>query len=249
MSAKRPIAIIGAGLGRLSHAKGLKKQGKDIVLLEKARRTPRHSHGITVQPWVCQRLSALTDLEELALRRELAVDRPKAQMGSLRPERTPPNQFLGPLRANRGRLETLLSGGLPELRWEHEATGIRLVSADDIEIELRDSRTVSASKVVAADGVHSSLRKLMLPDADPQVLPYVVFNGKRKVNPETFEHTYFHHLRGASVIETRLRSLLLRIAVNDVLDDGSVILSYTFSRPATENDALHKPDRSHADVS
>jgi tyrosinase len=49
--------------------------------------------------------------------------------------------------------------------------------------------------------VHSTVRKLLLPSAQSDVLPYVVFNGKRRVVKKTLEKYYADSLKESTVFE------------------------------------------------
>ncbi|KAK4694203.1 hypothetical protein P7C71_g3334, partial [Lecanoromycetidae sp. Uapishka_2] len=96
--------------------------------------------------------------------------------------------------------------------------------------------------LIAADGVHSQVRKTLAPKTVPNVLPYVVFNGSRTVSLEDYKIRIAPHMQGSTVIHCRHGSTLFQLSINNIAPPQAV-LGYTYSRPARANDALHKPDR------
>ncbi|MCJ1426059.1 hypothetical protein MMC29_003961 [Sticta canariensis] len=76
-----------------------------------------------------------------------------------------------------------------------------------------------------------------------QVLPYVVFNGKRLISITEYMETMHDYMQNSVLTQVHIGDILLEISVNDI-SESHVDLSHTYSRLAKENDdTLHKPDR------
>ena len=76
-----------------------------------------------------------------------------------------------------------------------------------------------------------------------QVLPYVVFNGKRLISTTEYMETMHDYMQNSILTQVHIGDILLEISVNDI-SESHVDLGYTYSRLAKENnDPLHKPDR------
>ena len=98
--------------------------------------------------------------------------------------------------------------------------------------------------VVGADGVHSALRALLVPQVKPRVLHYVVFRGQRRVDAADFGRLFGLALGEGNVLEVRRDGFVLLVAVDDRDGDEHVLISWFYSRRARPgNDVLYRPGR------
>lgn len=119
---------------------------------------------------------------------------------------------------------------------------------------------MTSSFIIDALGVHSQLRKSLLPDHNFRILQFVVFSGKRVVSHSEFLKIYAPHLRDGNILELMLklnsansvkgqndnRSVFLQIGINDHGSSGDVSLSYIYARPSISDsnpDPLHNLQR------
>lgn len=248
---KQPIVILGSGIGGLTLGRCLRQKGIPSIIYDKATSSPRHSYGITLHPWAYKPLLQVLGIDENSFRRRIAVDSLyHAGTGKAYPEGSTLSGDLTPgiFRANRSKLEGLLREG-QDIHREHalidakaslEGAWTKLTFQNDLEI--------NSSFIVDALGVHSPLRKSLLPQYSLEVLPFVVFCGKRVVKPDTFRSTYAPHLKDANMLQLKPEKhedVLLQIWVNDHLPGGDVSINYVYSRPARSEapDLLHNPER------
>lgn len=160
-------------------------------------------------------------------------------------------------RAHRGRLEGWLREGV-DVRWEFALSGVEIPRDGNGKVVVRfeNGVEVESEVVVGADGVHSSLRKSVLPrfsKEEVKILPYVVFNGKRRVSKNVFDAVYKPDLEAGkgSVVEVQLgEGVVLNVSVNEERGDGVVGVSWVYSRPARrKGDVLFKPKRAASEAS
>lgn len=241
MSARR-ITIVGAGLAGLTLGRCLKKHGIPAVVFERVSASSRHDYGITLHPWAYRPLLKLLNLDEAAFREKLAIDSTREGTGTLSSSAltqaldTDPGTF----RCHLGRLEKWLQQE-QEIQWEKSLEGIE-ATTQKIILHLKDSGTFETEVLIGADGVHSQVRKSLAPDIKLQVLPFVVFYGRRRMTYLDYENLVAPAIHKEIIIQSRHNDVVLRISVN-VFAAEYVDLSYTYSRSARQDDPLHKPDR------
>jgi len=239
------ISIIGAGLSGLVLGRCLLQHGISSVLFDQgvARSgSTRHGYGITLHPWAYKPLLKYLDLDEGTFRKRLAVDAAVGGVGRIESNSSPvaEDTDVSSFRANRQRLENMLSEGL-SVRWEHDLANVKSEDSSNT-LEFRNGQQLQSAIVVGAEGPHSQVRKFISPSTDFNVLPFAVYNGKRRLILETFDEKYASDMDGATVIERRKGQTLLQITVNDRTSQ-SVSISYTYSRPAHHPDPIFNPDR------
>ena len=233
---QQPVCIIGAGLAGLTLGRCLRQRGIPAIIFEKASSPARSTYGITVHPWaVDPLLTVLGVTDEAAFRTSVAVN----------DQHTP-----GTLRAHRAKLESHLRNGL-EIRWDHTLTSVQVRSPDDIILQFQNGRRVESALVIAADGIHSAVRKLLLPrSVELDILPYVVFNGQRRISRALCAELLAPGLRDFNVftLHSATKSGDVRLEISVIENhpgDDTVDLSYTYSRPARDGDrdSLYRPER------
>ncbi|GAB7359652.1 hypothetical protein MBLNU230_g6831t1 [Neophaeotheca triangularis] len=218
---QRPVSIIGAGIGGLSLGQCLRSRGIPAILFDKHNGGKRYDYGMTLDQ---------KTYEPLLKRMKTSKKRFREQMSVVENHEA--------LRANRWALEEMLREGL-EIRWRHAVKFVTPsgTANDEVVVHFDNGERMETKVVVAADGAHSPVRGIMLPnESSLKVLPYVVYNGRRRLAWSECEKlgldAAFSKLEGVTHLigSTRLN-------VSAAGKDGDrVNISYTFSRPATTDD-------------
>ncbi|EPE28711.1 FAD/NAD(P)-binding protein [Glarea lozoyensis ATCC 20868] len=245
---KRPVTIVGAGVAGLSLARVLLSRGVPSVIYEKASSAPRHNYAITLYPLRLQ--SLLKALLPKASDDKTSVEAKFRSSVGVGSEGTmnPSNVVLqarrkGAFRANRGSLERYLATGL-DIRWNSAVERVEKVANGGWVLHFEDGKTVESKYVVAADGIHSPIRQLLLPDEKPTVMPCVVYSGKRQISREVFDASLAQNLAGNTLMEYSFGQTVLQFSVDEMNQD-QVSVRWTFVRDAKKtDDPLFKPDRS-----
>ena len=179
--AQQPIVIVGAGIAGLTLGRCLKQKGIPTVLLERYTQSPRHTYGMTIHPWAYGPLLKAINMDETTFRQQTDMDSSQGGVGQIRPgpntnfmEHTSSSFF-----AHRSRLEKLIGDGL-DIKWDHLLKDATL-TPKGVSLSLPNGKTIESSFVISTEGVHAQVRRSLLPDAQLKVLPFVVFNGKRRV--------------------------------------------------------------------
>jgi len=170
MTSKPKIAIIGAGMGGLTAAATLIAVGFDAEIYEQAGRFSRLGAGIQMSP------NAMKVLRKIGLEPAMLkiAFRPPSQYsrewdtGKLLLE-VPfgdaiDRRYGAPyLLMHRGDLHALLTAAVPEekIHRSKKLTGIENGAAG-VRLDFADGTTVEADAVIGADGVHSTVRTLLL---------------------------------------------------------------------------------------
>ena len=237
-----PIAIVGAGLSGLTLGLCLRSKGIAAVIYDRAPSLPPNNYGITLHSSTIRLLSGLLCTDETTLWSRLAVDAQQDGSGSLGTKR--PNAF----RCHRGRLEALLSNGL-SISWDKELEYVKLEAlSKEITAVFEDGSTLNTRCLVGCDGPHSMTRQSLSSAMKLHVLPYVVFNGKRRISNAEYIEEIHQYMQDSVLIQTQKRDARLELSIND-LTGSHVDVSYTYSRPARAShhslgsDPLHSPGR------
>ena len=237
-----PITIVGGGLAGLTLGRCLRHHGIPAVVFERVSSSIRYRYGITLHPWAYRPLLKLLQSDEVAFREKLAIDSTRDGTGTMSSSAlmqgldTDPGTF----RCHRGRLEKWLQQE-QDIRWEKSLEGIE-ATTQKIILHLKDNETIETEVLIGADGVHSQVRKSLAPDIKLQVLPFVVFNGRRRMTVPDYENLIDPAMQKQTVIQSRHKRIVLEISINE-LSAKHVDLSYIYSRPVHEDDRLHKPDK------
>ena len=235
------VTIAGAGLAGLTLGQCLMQKGIPCLLLERVSSSPPNNYGMTLHPWAYQPLLKVLQMDEATFRAKLSIDASRGGTGSMS------GGFLSSgvhatsstFRCHRGKLEQMLREG-QDIRWEHTIKDVE-TSSQKVTIRIENEQPIESKVVVGSDGVHSQVRKSLAPNIQLKVLPYVVFNGKRRMMLDSFQKILAPQMQG-HVVESRQDDVVLQIAVNEYTGAG-VDISYTYSRHARTNDPLHQPNR------
>lgn len=242
------VSIVGAGICGLALGRCLLQRGIRAVLYEKAPSNPRHAYAITLQPASYRPLLKALNLDEDTFRRRVAVDAGIGGSGEINTNACGYRKLdTSSFRANRRAFEDLLKEGL-DVRWEHALQKVQADASGKFDLEFANGQIATSDIIISAEGPHSVIRKDFLPSVRPDVLPYVAFNGKRKVPRELFNTSYAASFDDTTVLEVRQNDTVLNISLNSITHE-EVSISWIYSRPARgPSDALYKPNRSNADA-
>ena len=237
-----PIVIVGAGVAGLTLGRCLKYYGIPAVILERQLSAPKHQYGIALHSWAYRPLLKLLQSDESVFRDNVAIDSVHEGAGALSDTSythgvdTDPNTF----RCHRGRLEAWLQEQ-QDVQWGKNLEDVEALSKKLI-LRLKDSETVETEFLIGADGVHSQIRKSLTPDIKLQVLPFVVFNGRRRMTYLEYENLVAPAMHEQTTMQSRHNDAVLGISVNEFSSEH-VDLNYTYSRSPRQYDPLHKPER------
>ena len=233
---ERPVAIVGCGLAGLALGRALKARGVAFIIYDRNSTIGRHRYSINLYPPALNTLIGLLGIDFNALKKAACV-LPSQLKHTYATAQTN-------LRVNRAKLEALLREGL-DVQSEHRLSSAQQVN-NATKLTFENGATVHSSYIVAADGPLSQMRLSLVPNFQPEVLPYVVINGKRWLS-ERSTSLVLSHEQANSLLEYKAgngENILLQTYVNEVEDDKASV-SYTFSRPPRAGyDPLHKPARS-----
>lgn len=179
------VAVIGGGIGGLSAALQLLKQGIDIEVYEQAPRISEIGAGIQISPnasRLLHRLGLKPAMDAIGVR-PLAVHQRRWDDG-----RTLQRAPLGPdvetlfgapyYHFHRAELANLLAGAVPAERLH---VGHRLVGLEEkgqgIVARFENGVSISADVLVGADGIHSSVRRLAFGPEKPRFTGCVAWRG------------------------------------------------------------------------
>jgi 2-polyprenyl-6-methoxyphenol hydroxylase-like FAD-dependent oxidoreductase len=227
--------------------RALLKHGIRAVLYER-NAVAENGYGITLHASSYRPLLDLLDMDESTFRRTVAVDSLVGGTGAinpasmLHPEAIAPSSF----RAHRKYLERLLREGL-DIRWKHKIDGVRN-SATGTVLCLQRRKEVTSDCIIGIDGVHSSVRKSILPHSSPTTLPFVAYYGRRRVPRAVWDSEYAPFMHSSNLVQTRHDDIVLQLQVNHQ-NEGSTRIGWIYSRPAHgPTDTLHRPDRLVSDA-
>ncbi|KAE9381675.1 FAD/NAD(P)-binding domain-containing protein [Stipitochalara longipes BDJ] len=236
------IHIVGAGIGGLTLARCLKNKDIQAVIFEKNPFPARHNYGISLQPRTYKALLEILKMEESTFCQRVAVDGVIGGKGQVYPKKYSASKGLeSPFRAHRGRLGGVLRESL-DIHWGHALEDVSSSGTEHV-LNFKEKGQIQGTLLVDTSGVHSPSRKSLLPGSQLNILPYVVFRGTRHVAVPIFKELYEPRFEDGNVLELRKGDVLLQISMDDVRENEGIDISYIYSRPAHEDDRLHRPDR------
>ena len=232
-----PISIIGAGLAGLMSARCLSLTGLSFTICDKRQQRQDTSRSITLRPWAYEPLAKVLgiDYQQLAER-----------------DQKPDSNMSDSMCCPQGQIEDSLSKDLHVAYCQEllDIEGLRSQVHGLVLTKMPSSRKnlIKSQLTIGADGVHSGVRQLVLPEVKRKILPYVVYYGSRRMTVRHYKHDIAPHMRYPAIFQFRKEAqTLLRIIPclsNSLLnDDGYVHVKYTYSRPAHDGDPLFAPNR------
>lgn len=183
--ARLRIAIVGGGIGGLAAALSLLRAGFDVHVHEQAREIGEVGAGIQISPNAARLLHRLglaegmaeTGVKPLWRHQRRWQDGRTLSRGPLGPEAEA--RFGAPYyNFHRADLIAILAAALPPERLH---VGHRLVAieqrGDEVEARFANGRTATADLLVGADGIHSTVRSLILGPEAPVFTGCVAYRG------------------------------------------------------------------------
>jgi salicylate hydroxylase len=178
MATQKPrVAVVGAGIGGLAAAAALHRAGFPVDVYEQAPRLREVGVGLHLAPNGSRILHRWGLAERL---REVAVCPEALEIRGWSDGRTLRRQPMGASWAgrygaphytvHRGDLHRLLADQVPadRIRLNHRLAGC--TAADDrVRLTFAGGHTAEADVLVGADGTHSTVRRLLMPDTDAAV--------------------------------------------------------------------------------
>jgi len=176
MKKKLSIAIVGAGMGGLAVAAGLRKVGHEVTVYEQARQFSRLGAGIQIG------CNAMHVLRGLGLEQRLRNDTFYPRSWNNRDWKSgeilfdmllgqPAEDKYGApyLLAHRGDLHAALASAVPDeiVRLNHRLTGIEQKADGAVRLSFENGVTVEADAAVAADGVNSVAQEALFGASQP----------------------------------------------------------------------------------
>jgi 2,6-dihydroxypyridine 3-monooxygenase len=172
-------AVIGGSLGGLTAALILRDQGWDVEILERSpnplegRGTGIVTHPTTVRYLVERVGKSIEDIGLPAHRLQyLDAD------GSIVDEQPCAYRFASFVELHRALLDAF---GTERYHLSNELAHLDN-RGDAATLSLTDGRTLSADLVVCADGIRSTARRIMVPDAQPRYAGYVAWRGTVEID-------------------------------------------------------------------
>jgi 2-polyprenyl-6-methoxyphenol hydroxylase-like FAD-dependent oxidoreductase len=166
------VIVVGGGIGGLCAAIALRRAGHDVTVLERTGRLEAAGAGITLFT------NAMRALEELEIRAAVAGRAATARrVAILRSDgrelaSTPRDLFEGAVAIHRSDLQAVLGEAAGEVRLATE-----VVDVDDSVVRLTDGTEERGDLVIGADGVHSTVRRRLWPEAAPRFAGYTAWRG------------------------------------------------------------------------
>lgn len=207
--------------------------------------TPRHSYGLTLL-----RQSTWRDISNLLEDDTESILATKGENIQVTNQRTQRHDHDAEIRVHRARLEKALAEHL-DIKWGNGFKDIQIHKDGPtrrIQIKFNDESSEMADIVIATDGIHSTIRKKLLPHVEADVLPFVVFRGKRKLSArEWLDLEPYMNAKQEAAAWISGEGQRLEVKLDEWKSEDEASVSYTYSRPAQRNgpDALHKPERNN----
>ncbi|OAG04085.1 FAD/NAD(P)-binding domain-containing protein [Paraphaeosphaeria sporulosa] len=229
----KSIRIIGAGLSGLALGQCLRRVNIRTVIYERVKANPtRNNYGITLYKSTYKPLLDTLRMTEDDFCRQVGVHNPDSGALVSDDQR---------LRVNRAALTSLLESNL-DIRFGHKLNNItsygtsRCVTFQNGTQDLTEDFSI----LIGADGVHSATRSqlnLSKPVFDLEVLPYIVFNGKRRMVYSNLPPGLLDCFTTPNGIQHVQNGVLLSIKADFWNPDKqTVAVSYTLSRAADKAD-------------
>jgi 2-polyprenyl-6-methoxyphenol hydroxylase-like FAD-dependent oxidoreductase len=225
-----PVSIIGAGFSGLVLGQCLRRRNIPAIIYERGNSDLRNNYGITLYNNTYRPLLESLGINEDEFKRQVAIHHPEN------------NELVSDsrrLRVNRAALTRVLRKDL-DIRWEHKLSDISTSSRSAVFTVGDHNETRDYGLLVGADGAHSATRSLLdLPKFvfDLKVLPYIVFNGKRRIPYSNLPPGLLDSFANPDGITHTQGDALLTIKADFWDPEKQVVaVSYTLSRVASEKD-------------
>ncbi|KAL9094766.1 MAG: hypothetical protein Q9165_003037 [Trypethelium subeluteriae] len=254
--AASPILIIGAGISGLVTGRILTNSGIPNIVFEASPPDRGQGFSISLREWgYSALLEGLGGLPLSNLTKGVAPDRYIGGSGwidqALRDNRTgemlvapDPAMKQSIVRANRNALRAWIADcGEDELdvRYEHKLKSFR-GGIGNVTVEFENGAQYRGCLLVAADGVHSTVRSQVLPHVTPETVPVVVYHGEFQLTRQEFD-ILIKSLAGESNILAGVGDgFNTPITLCDITKTQAH-LDWSYSRPVYgDKDPLYRPN-------
>jgi 2-polyprenyl-6-methoxyphenol hydroxylase-like FAD-dependent oxidoreductase len=227
-----PVSIIGAGFSGLVLGQCLRRRNIPAIIYERSNSDLRNNYGITLYNSTYRPLLECLGINEEEFKRQVAIQHPENHQPVSNGRR---------LRVNRAALTRILRKDL-DIQWEHKLSDISTgtPSRSAVFTVGDQNETRDYSLLIGADGAHSATRSLLdLPKSvfDLKVLPYIVFNGKRRIAYSNLPPGLLDSFTNPDGITHTQGDALLTIKADFWDPEKQIVaVSYTLSRVAGEKD-------------
>ena len=197
---QKSISIIGAGIAGLTLGRALLKHGIRATIYERKPASSRHSYAITLYPSAYQKLLTILGIDESDFRGRVAVPISNGHIDASKlanPGMAPAGSF----KVHRGKLEDLLREQL-DIRWEQGVESVKQGSEGAV-VHLSSGEALKNTTIIGCDGPHSKVRSGLLPNIELTVLPYVAFNGKRRIASDDYKRNYAPAFGESTILEKK----------------------------------------------
>lgn len=237
------IIIVGAGMAGVTLARSLASRDIPFRIFDQQAEYKNQGFGLTLRADTTQKLLPLLGLEEQAFGTSVAVDRRMGKTNTFLVDLESGARFAAASfkegastrdwRTNRERLRRIILGGVAGrveygckmASFASTSTGVKVVFENGMEVE--------GTVLVAADGVHSSIRSKLLPQCVPQDWDGVMLNGTCRFGVAEWDEKIKPHIGDAAVYPGFGDQKVLAITIYDANWDpveGFVDVSWGYSR-------------------
>jgi len=228
--------VAGGSIGGLFTAHYLRKLGWDVEVYERVgEELAGRGAGIMTHPELMAALAGIGidpgASVGVPIATRITLDSKGGQIGDLR---------LPQVATAWGRIYRLLREVFPDAHY-HYGTGVEKILKSDtrVEVQLSDGSIQSADLLIGADGVRSTVRGALYPQAQPEYAGYVAWRGlveEGDFSPTTHAQIFAHF---TFCLPPQEQMLAYPVAgQNDAVEPGRRRYNFVWYRPADEHTRL-----------
>jgi monooxygenase len=210
--AQRPHLIIGSGIAGLTLARTLQRKNVPFKIFEKATKQAHQGYGITLRSWAYDPFLKHLSINPRKFQDTVATDALAGGHGAIgtsmydmytgepliqglaSPAGRPGGDFF---RASRERLREFLMEGI-DVKFGHTLVDLKY-ERDHVVARFDGGKEEEGSLVIGADGVHSAVRKALIPDITLTLDSTNVYIGERTMTRKDFDDTIGKYFEATNV--------------------------------------------------